>query len=274
MRVLLAFPFALLCGCAFAAPCEFSAERSFDIDAASLRTLAIDAGSTDFVVEGDAALNRVEVRGTACASRADALDALQLTQSRAGDRAQVRAEARNTFTMNLFGSNYAYLRVHVRLPRTLALDIDTGSGDSEVSGVASLDFRSGSGDLKLRDVAGEAVLKVSSGDVRATDLGRLHLISTSSGDVQADGVRGDVEVGQGGSGDLDFSRVDGSVRIGTIGSGDVHVRDVGGDVRVDSIGSGDVTVAHVRGSLTVDRVGSGEVHYEDVAGRVQVPKGD
>jgi DUF4097 and DUF4098 domain-containing protein YvlB len=258
---------------AAAEDCKHHAERNLDIDAAGLKSLAIESGSTDITVRGVAGLARIEVRGKACASTPELLERLRVVERRDGDRLVVRAE-REGGSWSLFGSVYSSLELEVRMPSTLALAVEAGSGDGVIEDVASLDWKSGSADLEVRNVAGAVRSSMGSGDVQARAVGPLTLSSTGSGDLEADGVRGDVEVGSGGSGDLTFRRVDGNVRIGDIGSGDVDLRDIIGSVVVDSTGSGDVTVDGVRGDLTVRSQGSGDTSHRNVAGKVDVPSDD
>lgn len=274
MRVLVpAFAILLLSSTVYADSCEHRAARDLDIDAAALKSLLVEAGSTDIRVHGVAGLGRVEVRGKACASSAELLERLRVTERRDGDRVIVRAE-REGNSWSLFGSSYASLELDVRIPEGLALVVDTGSGDAVIEDVASLDWKAGSGDLEARNIAGLLRAGMGSGDVEAREVGQFNLGSTGSGDAHVEGVRGDVEVGSGGSGDLTFRRVDGSVRIGRIGSGDIDLRDVGGSASVDSIGSGDVVVDGVRGDFTVKSQGSGDTSHRNVSGRIDVPNKD
>ena len=105
----------LLTVCAFAAPviagaeeCRYSAPRNADIDAAGLRSLMLRLGSSDLDIRGAAGLNRIEVRGTACASNQAWLKDLQISTGRNGGQATVDAEHHtDTSIFNLFGDNYA-----------------------------------------------------------------------------------------------------------------------------------------------------------------------
>ena len=272
-RLFLASVSLMLSTAAHADDCAHRADRDLDIDAARLKSLAIEAGATDLRVHGVAGLARIEVRGRACASSAELLERLRVTEHRDGDRVVVRAE-REGNSWSLFGSSYASLDLEVRIPAALALDVDTGSGDAVIEDVASLAWKAGSGDLEARNIAGTLRASVGSGDVEARDVGAFDLGSTGSGDIHVDGVRGDVEAGNGGSGDLTFRRVNGSVRVGSVGSGDIALRDIGGNVSVDSTGSGDVDVDGVRGDLTVKAQGSGDTSHRNVAGKVSVPEDD
>ena len=253
--------------------CKFKAERNLDIDPAGLKALALVLGSSDAQVEGVAGIKRIEVRGKACASEEEWLKDLTVDQERSGDRVRVTTSKNRSGThINLFGSSYAYIDLTVRIPTDLALEVDAGSGDADVTNVASLRFTSGSGDLKAHHIVGDVLVKVGSGDAIIDDIGGLNVERVGSGDIRASNSRGDIKVGHVGSGDVTFADVHGSVRIESVGSGDVGVRHTGGDVEIGSIGSGDVTVDGVGGNFIVHSAGSGDLHHHQVTGKVDVPK--
>jgi len=266
----------VVAGAASAAPCRYSAPRNVDLDAATLKSLLLKLGSTDAHVQGVAGLTRIEVRGTACASNPQWLDDLKIDTSRNGSEATVTARTQmheNNFS--LFGSlRYAYLKLSVSVPPQLAVAIASGSGDVIAQSLASLDFHSGSGDLKAGQIAGALALQLGSGDVDAHGVGSVDLRSSGSGDVTVSDVHGEARAGRVGSGDLHFSDVRGPVSLGSVGSGDMRLENIGGDVQVNSIGSGDLVVDDVTGNLTVDSTGSGDVSYHGVKGTVHVPRHD
>jgi DUF4097 and DUF4098 domain-containing protein YvlB len=253
--------------------CKFSAERNLDIDPAGLKALTLVLGSSDTHVEGVAGIKRIEVRGKACASDEEWLKDLTVDQERGNDRVRViTSKNRNGTHINLFGSSYAYIDLEVRMPADLALEVDAGSGDANVSNVAGLSFSSGSGDLNAHHVIGNVVVKVGSGDAIIDDIGSLTVERVGSGDIRSSNARGDIKVGHVGSGDMNFADVHGSVHIESVGSGDVGIRRAGGDVEIGSIGSGDVTVDGVGGNFIVHSAGSGDLHHHQVTGKVDIPK--
>lgn len=256
-------------------PCKFTAARNADLDAAGLKTLALTLGSSDLDIQSVPGLNRIEVRGTACASDDGWLKDLQLSAKREGDRAVVDVENdHNSITISLFGSSYAYLKLQVRVPATLPVNVDSGSGDVHASNLAALDFDSGSGDLTADHITGALSLRLGSADAKVREVGSVHLHETGSGDVQIDTVHGDVRADESGSGDLGFRNVSGSVSVGETGSGDVTLEQIGRDAEVGSTGSGDVSATGVGGNFTVRESNSGDVVYHDVKGKVSVPKKD
>jgi DUF4097 and DUF4098 domain-containing protein YvlB len=268
--LLLALPLA-----ASANECKFTAARNADLDAAGLKDLMLTLGSTDLDIRSAPGLTKVEVRGTACASDASKLQDLQVNARRSGDHATVDTSSnRGYINMNVFGSSYAYMKLVVRVPATLAIAVDSGSGDVNAADLASLNFDSGSGDLIADRIAGPLTLKVGSADVKAQHVGSVDLRGSGSGDVHVSDVQGDVHAGHSGSGDLGFDRVTGNVSIGGTGSGDIRLDGIGRNVEVGSTGSGDVTADGVGGNFTVHSTGSGDIRHSDIKGSVNVPKSD
>lgn len=254
---------------AAAEDCRYSAQRDFDADAAGLRNVAFALGSSDVVVEGVRGLDKIEVRGRACASDQAWLADFDVRQQRSGDRLTITAvepERRG------FHSGYSGLTVRVRMPQTLAVAIHAGSGDADVRDVAALDVEAGSGDLKANHIAGPLSIRLGSGDFEGSDFGGVEISNMASGDVQIRDVHGDLKIGHAASGDVRVSNVAGSVQIGNVGSGDISIRHVDRDISIDAIGSGDVSVDEVGGNFTVRSSGSGDIRHSDVRGTVSVPR--
>ncbi|NGY62009.1 DUF4097 domain-containing protein [Lentzea sp. NEAU-D13] len=133
---------------------------------------------------------------------------------------------------------------------------DTGSGDVTVEGLASVDFRTGSGRITTRDISGDVKAKAGSGDFTATRVNGAVTADLGSGRIQLDSVKGKVLVSTD-SGDIDGTALENevtadagsgrielaltaakSVRVDT-GSGDVKVKVPGGPYKVSGSSSGD-----------------------------------
>lgn len=269
--------------------CLHSAPRDLKLDVAGAKAIVFQVAQHDLVLQagpGPAALS-----GRACASKADLLDDLTVTQSKENGKLVVRLQRANPGLSILSGQQYAYLDLRGTIPDNVLVQLNVGSGDASVTGAHSLSADVGSGDIKLHDIKGPVTAAIGSGDVELEGAGSLNLLSLGSGDVIARNLRGKAEVGNVGSGDLlldgvggnvdikvvgsgdvDLRRVKGSVTLGGIGSGDFEAREVGGNVKVERHGSGDVTVRDVTGDLTVGSSGSGDVNHSNVRGRVQLPR--
>lgn len=255
---------------ALAGDCAHTREIDLALDLDGVRAVAFEAGRHDLAVRGaPGAAGRIA--GQACASSQAELDAMRIVQSRRGDTLVVALETRERSGWRLFGSREASFDVAASLPASLPVEIDLGSGDATVSGVASLTADVGSGDLQARGIAGTVAIEVGSGDIELHDIGALRVRDIGSGDVEAERVRGDVTIGDIGSGDFSLAGASGNVELQSLGSGDVELRDVAGGVRIGSVGSGDIEALDIGGDLVVRSVGSGEVEHHRVRGRVDLP---
>ena len=260
-----------LAGTASAADCPFSKPVKAWVNGANLQALTLRLGSADLTIAGTTAQADVEVTGTACASSKALLAGMTLTAKRDGNAASVVAENRNQGFSSLFSRSS--MKLVAKVPASLAVAIDSGSGDVDAAQLAALDFHSGSGDLDAHDIAGKLGLQLGSADAKARHVGSVALGSTGSGDVTVTGVSGNVSVGHSGSGDLDFSDVTGGVTVDSTGSGDITLARIGGNVEVGATGSGDVRADGVGGNFTVRATGSGDIEPHGVKGKVSVPRG-
>lgn len=251
------------------AHCKFSEPRKLDLDLAGAKSVLFKVGSSDLKLQASAGASGA-LSGRACASSADLLKDMQITQQRQGDKLVVTLMPEKKLTLS-FGSSYWYMDLSGTVPDTVLVQLDVGSGDVALRGAKATSADVGSGDAELRDIAGQVTAKIGSGDLKVHGAGALKVLAVGSGDVEADAIRGQVEVGDVGSGDLTL-RQTGSVKVGSVGSGDVKLRETAGDVVIGSIGSGDISADGVQGNLTVRRKGSGDVDTHGVTGKVDVPK--
>lgn len=252
-------------------PCKHSEPRSLQLDFSGISTVVFDIGSHDLRLEAVTNSDGL-IEGKACASKADYLDQLTLSEERSGDRLTVRAEREDKLAGSFFGRRYARMYLSGSVPDNVAVELEVGSGDARVTGAAEARVNVGSGDAEISRVGGPAAATVGSGDIEIYDVGELHVGSIGSGDIEARRVRGPVTVDSIGSGDLDLEGADGDVEIGSIGSGDAELQDIEGSITVDTIGSGDVEARNVRGNLTVRSKGSGEVEHANVSGTIDIPE--
>jgi hypothetical protein len=112
--------------------------------------------------------------------------------------------------------------ISVRMPDRIGVSADLGDGDVDIARVGWLTLIQGSGDLVVRDVAGNAS------------------IDDDEGDLSVDGVGGDAQIHDG-SGDLDVRNVGGNLDLWD-GSGDIRIGEVAGQIEIHESGSGDLTI--------------------------------
>lgn len=139
------------------------------------------------------------------------------------------------------------VRVRILTRAGAHLRCDTGSADLSVRGrLASLSYRSGSGDLAFGTIDGDADLNVASGDVRGETVGGSLSVKSASGDVQIGPVGGDLSANLA-SGDLRIGSVGGSAKA-TTASGDISIGAVSRGSAVMTSMSGDISVGVRRGT--------------------------
>jgi hypothetical protein len=253
--------------------CDHTAPRQLQLDLAGVKKVRVETNQFDIDLRATREASH-SVQGRACASKAQWLPDLTLTQERKGDTLVVRLRReKDAGLSSLFGDNYAWMELSGTVPADVLVQLVVGSGDGSIEGAASASADVGSGDAKLRNIRGPVTAKVGSGDIEVDGAGALNVLSIGSGDIKARNVAGAVEVGSIGSGDFSVDGGRGNVSVGSIGSGDAELRNTGGAVRIDSIGSGN---ADVRGaaSLSVGSIGSGGVDHRDVTGKVDLPRRD
>lgn len=261
-------------GAAAADDCEHRAERNLDLDAAGITVLELRAAAGDLEIRGDAGLDRIVVRGTACASNADLLADMQLLERREGDRQSIAVEMPEVTEGWLWNTVYRYLDLDVRVPARLMLDVVDSSGDTSVRDVASLTLKDSSGDLAIGGIEAGVELRDSSGDIEVREVGALTIVSDSSGDIEVANVAGDVLIEDDSSGDIEIADVRGGARVVSDSSGDIRFERVTGSAEVGSDSSGGIRAVRIGGDFRVGRDGSGGIAHEDVAGVVDIPEDD
>lgn len=160
---------------------------------------------------------------------------------------------------------------------------DVGSGDAAFDGLASIDYRNGSGNFEARNITGNVQITSGSGDIDVSNVTGDVRVKTGSGKFEASKVKGSVTANLG-SGNITLDQLAGKAIVNT-GSGNISGTAIDNDVVADAH-SGDVelTFASPRaarvdsdsGDITVHAPGSGgpyKVTVEVGSGesRVDVP---
>lgn len=228
--------------------------KNMSLDAQGIRRLEIRAGAGSLTVTGREGLAAIEVKAEVVAPRVRdkdmekyLRDSVELTLEKRGDVAVLVSRVRDQGRLFHFDDN-GRVDLTVAVPKSLALDIDDGSGGIVVEDLsAALRIEDGSGSVRVVRVAG---------NVRIDD---------ASGEVVVEGVEGDLEIDDG-SGGVEVSNVTGDVSVDD-GSGEVRIRGVGGTVTVDD-GSGGIDIEDVGKDVRLVSTGSGGVEVSGVKGRV------
>lgn len=214
--------------------------KNISLDAQGIRRLEIRAGAGSLTVTGREGLAAIEVKAEVVAPHVRdkdmekyLRDSVELTLEKRGDVAVLVSRVRNEGRLFHFDDN-ARVDLTVAVPKSLALDIDDGSGSIRVLRVAA--------NVRIDDASGEVVVERVEGNLEIDD---------GSGGVEISDVTGDVSVDDG-SGEVRIRGVGGTVTVDD-GSGGIDIEDVGKDVRLVSTGSGGVDVSGVKGRVIRSR---------------------
>ena len=230
----------VLCVVLAGAVSAFETTKTLNLAAQSILRLDIRAGAGSLTVTGREGLAAIEVRAEVVAPEVRdkdmeeyIRDRVELTLEKRGDIAVLVGRIRDNGRLFHFGEN-ARIDLTVTIPKTMALDIDDGSGDMVVEDLAAaLRIEDGSGSIRVVRVAG---------NVRIDD---------GSGGLEVSDVTGDVTIDDG-SGEVRVRRVGGTVTLDD-GSGGIDIEDVEKDVRLINTGSGGVDVSGVKGQVIRSR---------------------
>ena len=234
---------------ALAQRCEHSRDINLTSDASGVRQTIIIAEAGELVIEGGSG-DQIVIEGRACASDEDRLAEMSVEVSPRDDRVTIETEIPDGWSWT--GGRYAYIDLHIQVPSGMALNVDDGSGNLTIRGVASVELDDGSGNLEVSTVAGDVTIEDGSGNIGLEGIGGEVWITDGSGNINIDDA--------------------GSVVVDDDGSGNIEIDGVRGSVMVHEDGSGGIWVASVGGDFTVQDDGSGGIQHRDVAGSVKIPK--
>lgn len=203
-----------------------------------------------FAVEPGAALRVDNFSGNVTVRAADEGHILVVATRRAAstasrDRIQVEfqetsqgLEIRTTRPPGLLN---AYVELDIQVPPGTPVEVETGSGNLEVRGVAGgVEASTGSGNVVAGGLAGGVDLHTGSGRVELQDVLGGARAETGSGSLTLRGIEGDLEA-HSGSGGIQVEGADGQVRLDT-GSGSVEYRGTpAGECRFET-GTGSVVL--------------------------------
>ena len=156
----------------------------------------------------------------------------------------------------LFGTS-SELNVHVTLPINSEVATKLGSADVVGTGrFGTAKIKSGSGDVRLEELGGDALIETGSGDI---------LVGTAAGELRIKCGSGDVEIGRldsaasisTGSGDVELGTTQDEVLVKS-GSGSMRVKDAHTDVSL-STASGDLHVGVMHRGVLVAKNVSGDI---------------
>jgi len=193
-------------------------------------------------------------------------DEVRIQESQNGDSVQISVKLPH-FNWGFWGSHGGSVRVEVRVPRELNLDVHTGDGDvrsDAVSGRVHID--TGDGNINANGIKGDIFMHTGDGHIDASNLDGTLKVDTGDGHVTVGGRFDALDVHTG-DGNIDASAATGSKVAGgwTLHSGDGRI-----NLRVPGDLSADLDAHTGDGSITVDLpvTVSGSMGHSSVHGKI------
>lgn len=129
----------------------------------------------------------------------------------------------------------------VTVPRGTKVTGETGSGDTVLRGVAGVDAKSKSGDVKISDVAGPVTLDATSGTIELDGIKGALDVEVNSGSVTGRHLTGGAVKASTTSGDIDLELDEANSVTAKGTSGDIEITVPTGNYQVDTdVTSGEV----------------------------------
>jgi len=236
----------------------FETTKTLNLPAQGILRLDVRAGAGSLAITGREGLAAIEVKAEVVAPGVRdkdmeeyLRDRVELTLEKKGDVAVLTGRIRDSNRLFHFGDN-ARIDLTVMVPKTMALDIDDGSGNMVVEDLAStVRIEDGSGGIRVARVAGNVRIDDGSGEMTVERIEGNLEIDDGSGGMEIRDVTGDVTIDDG-SGEILVRRVGGIVTVDD-GSGGIDIKDVDKDVRLINTGSGGVDVSGVKGRVIRSR---------------------
>jgi len=245
--LILAASMALLttgCITVYADSLDFKENKQLTLNASDLKNLQIDATAGFLIVTGSD-VSQIEVT----ADIETFNDKFNLSLKAKGDTAVLIADLGKSRSIS-WGNNSPRIDLTVKVPSSLNLKIDDGSGAITINNVKSISkLDDGSGSIKISEVHGNVNIEDGSGSLTIKDVGGNVVINDGSGSITAEKIAGYLNVED--------------------GSGSMEISDVSGLVTIDD-GSGSINLKNLRNGLTIIEEGSGGLHMSDIEGPVSI----
>ncbi len=243
-------------------------ERELTLDTKGLQEVLVDTGAGSLTVKGQTGLDRIKVSAEIIVDGVDDDEAQEWLEdymdlsvrnengkaivcARFGYQKNADCSAKKRLKNSWFGWNSERkINLTVYVPANLALEVDDGSGHTEIS-----------------DIQADTFVDDGSGHITVTNIQGNLTLDDGSGDLTVEKVTGDIFIDDG-SGSIKIDQVTGEVKIED-GSGGIKVTNITKEVYIDD-GSGSISACHLGDDLTVDD-GSGSVDTcEDIKGKVTI----
>lgn len=225
---------------------DYETTEKLSINSDGINKLVIDAAAGYLVVNGDSESTTIEVIGQVQAFD----DNYLLSLKKKGSSVILVADPNPDNYSNWFGKG-ARINLTVKIPRTMNLSIEDGSGNIELYDIdGRLSIDDGSGGIEGEKITGPVIINDGSGDITLQQIEGKVEIEDGSGSITLDTVGGKVDIDDG-SGHLSLTQIKGHVVIND-GSGGINLVNLENGVTVVEAGSGSLSMKNVRGEIVTE----------------------
>lgn len=235
---------------------EMQENKTLTLPSAGISELKIECGAGSLFIEGSTDLKEIEVKAIIKISNINKneintfiKDNIILKLEKEGSTAVLQSDidSPNWFSA-LFNNPDASIDLTVRVPATVSLDIEDGSGDVAIIRVNNnVLLDDGSGSIKIRDITGKVEVQDGSGSAILENIKGNLYIEDGSGELYIKNINGSVKVDDG-SGQMSLYQINGNVKVED-GSGDIYIDGVTQNVEIIEAGSGNLSIQNVKGTV-------------------------
>lgn len=230
--------------------CKHSRDMNREVALGDATLIKVAAGAGKLKIVG-AERAKVSIDARFCSDSKEQLEQMSVSHEMSGDMLEIETRfSRGDFRKKSWQS--ASIDLTLTVPNSVAMDVADSSGAAWLEGLLSLTMVDSSGELIIKNIAGDVDLTDSSGALTIQDVKGSVAVTDSSGAIDVKNVLNDLVV-----------RVD--------SSGGIDARNIGGDVLVKRDSSGAIDVADVVGDFAVLKDSSGGICYDNVGGKVSLP---
>lgn len=184
-------------------------QRELTLDSQDLQGLIAETGAGSLEIIGVEGLSQIKLVADIYSNKGSNDSKLILTLEKKANKAKLKAD----FEQSGFNNYSPYIDLKLQVPANLALDIDDGSGDIEVSQINdNLTVEDGSGAIKVTDVRGNIAIDDGSGNIEVANVQSAVTITDGSGNINVFNTKG-LTILAAGSGDVKFNKIDGPVSM-------------------------------------------------------------
>lgn len=230
-------------------------EKNLSLNSDGIEVLKIDCGAGFLKIKGIDGLESIDVEANIVIRGIDnddidsfIEDKITLTLEKRGSKAVLISKIKSFFGFSFFKKKEARIDLNVRIPKTMMLSVEDGSGSITVSDLsANIEVEDGSGSIEIDNIEGNLKIDDGSGSIMVTQVVGDVKIEDNSGEIEVERIGGNLDIDDG-SGSIDIYKVGGSVTVDD-GSGGIFIDGVEKDVFIKDAGSGSLKIKNVKGRV-------------------------